>query len=277
MSTEWLAAELGSLNLVVLDCSIWLEPTATGLDSVSGRSKWVTEHIATSGFADLNVDLADTSKQHRYALPAPQEFADAMAKLGVGDDARVVLYDDNGSVWAARVWWMLRWIGFDNAAILNGGMAAWRAEGRPTTNEVTEPEVTHLTAHPRPETVADRAEVLAATTNNAVCLIDALPEPLYKGVVAPFGRPGHIPSASNTPAEGLINSETGLFFPDETLRPMFPDDSTARTITYCGGGIAASADAYTMIRLGFADVAVYTASLEEWMADPDSPFTMEEV
>ena len=81
-----------------------------------------------AGFADLNEDLVDASSRLRYALPAAREFADAMQRLGVSDDSRVVLYDDNRAMWAARVWWMLRWIGFDNAALLDGGLQAWKAE-----------------------------------------------------------------------------------------------------------------------------------------------------
>lgn len=94
---------------------------------------------------------------------------------------------------------------------------------------------------------------------------------MYRGDVTAYGRPGHIPGASNRSASGMLDKETGMFRSLDELRPTFPDDPNARVITYCGGGIAASADAFMLTRMGFTDVAVYTASLQEWVQDPDAP------
>ena len=99
--------------------------------SVNGRANYESGHIPSAGFADLMGDLADGESDLNFAMPTPEAFADAMGALGVSDDSRVVLYDAMGSVWAARVWWMLRWIGFDQAALLDGGLAAWTAQGLP--------------------------------------------------------------------------------------------------------------------------------------------------
>jgi thiosulfate/3-mercaptopyruvate sulfurtransferase len=127
-----------------------------------------------------------------------------------------------------------------------------------------------LTPAPRPELIADRDEVFAAIGDDSVTLIDAMPEPHYRGEMTMYARPGHIPSAINVSVMALLD-ETGRYWSDDELAALFDGDRATRAITYCGGGIAASSTALVMTRLGFTDVAVYTASLQEWAADPDNP------
>lgn len=277
VSTDWLATRLGDPELVVLDCTVWLKPAdGGGYVAVSGRTDYEAGHLPGAGFADLTGPLCDRNSPLRFMVPRPEQFAAAMAELGVGDGRQVVLYDQNRSMWAARVWWMLRWIGFDDAALLDGGLKAWKKEGRPLA-EGPAPVVAgaSLTARPRPRLIADRDEMLAAVADGATCIIDALGEAQYRGEVDTYGRPGHLPGASNTPAIDLVDRDTGRYLPLEVLRSRFPEDRARRTITYCGGGIAASSDAFVLSRLGFEDVAVYTASLQEWVTDPANPLVVE--
>lgn len=271
VTAAWLAEHLDDPNLVVLDCTVVIEEAADGgLKAVSGRSRYEAGHIPTAGFADLTGDLADGSSALQFALPAAEHFAATMAALGVDDASRVVLYDASGSAWAARVWWMLRWIGFDRAALLDGGLGTWLAEGRPLSTEPLARSPGSLTINLRPELIADRDEVLAAIDDEAVTLIDALPEAHYRGEMTMYPRPGHIPGAVNVPMFSLL-TEDGRFRGGEELAALFDSGREARAITYCGGGIAASANAFIMTRLGFEDVAVYAASLQEWAADPENP------
>ncbi|MDX1406093.1 MAG: sulfurtransferase [Woeseiaceae bacterium] len=271
VSVEWLNEHLGDPDLVVLDCSVMLEQDESGgIRSISGRAAYEAGHIPTAGFADLTGELSDADSPIRYAVPAPEQFAAAMEKLGVGDDTRVVLYDSSGSMWAARVWWMLRWIGFDRAALLDGGLNAWTSAGHALSTDVTVRDPGSLTVNLRPQLIADRDEVFAAIDNADVELIDALPEAHYRGEMAMYERPGHIPTASNVPVFSLLD-ENGQFRQEDELRGLFESNPDDRTITYCGGGIAASADAFILTRLGYEDVAVYTASLQEWAADPANP------
>ncbi len=275
VSTEWLADHLNDPDLVVLDCTVTVRQGEDGgLVIESGRAGYRAGHIPTAGFADLMGELADTNSPHTYALPSPEAFAAAMGRLGVGDDTRVVLYDASMSAWAARVWWMLRWVGFDRAAVLDGGLAAWTTEGRPLSTEPSDEPVRVLTPAPRPEMVADRDEVLAAIGDESVRLIDAMPEGHYRGEMTMYARPGHIPTADNVPVTALFD-DTGRFKSNNELAALFGADRSGRAITYCGGGIAASATAFAMTRLGFTDVAVYTASLQEWAADPANPMVTE--
>jgi thiosulfate/3-mercaptopyruvate sulfurtransferase len=274
VTTEWLSEHLDHPDLVVLDCTVTLEQTNDGMRAVSGRAAYEAGHIPGAGFADLTGELADGDSSNNYALPTPEEFAAVMGGLGVGDDSMVVLYDSYMSAWAARVWWMLRWIGFDRAALLDGGLGAWKAEERPLSTETPNRTPKTLTPSPRWELIADRDEVLAAIEDENVQLIDALPEAHYRGEMAMYGRPGHIPSAVNVPVTNLVE-ETGRYRPLDVLSTLFELDREARAITYCGGGIAASSDAFIMTRLGYTDVAVYISSLQEWAADPENPMVVD--
>lgn len=235
VTTDWLANELGSDDLVVLDCTIFLRMGDSGYISESGRENYEDAHLPGAAFADLNEDLVDATSRLRYAVPTPEHFGAAMERLGVSDSARVVLYDDNSSMWAARVWWMLRWIGFDNAALLDGGLKAWKAENRPTESGPSNPTPAatgSLSLSPRPRLIADKDDVMAAMADGATCLIDSLPAPVFNGDVQPYARPGHIPGAINIPATSMVDADTGRFQPVEQIRAMLPDRPEARTVAY---------------------------------------------
>jgi len=274
VTTEWLSQHLNDPDLVLLDCSVYQEPEDDGgFHNISGRAEYERNHIPSAGFADLKGDLSDANSPIEFAVPTPEQFCSAMGELGVGDHSRVVLYDTSYSAWAARVWWMLRWVGFDRAALLDGGLKAWSMEGRPLSSESVTHSVKHLTPTPRAELITDRDEVLASIDDDTVCLIDTLPEAFYRGEKTLYARPGHIPSALNICGLELLD-ESGRFRTNDELLAMHTGERGARTITYCGGGIMASANAFVMTRLGFTNVAVYTASLQEWAADPTNPMVI---
>ncbi len=274
VTTDWLSHHLKDPDLVVLDCTVLVEPGGEkGFRNVSGREAYNNGHIPSAGFADLLTDLSDTKSDIEFAMPSPEQFCSVMGALGVGNNSRVVLYDD-WMGWAARVWWMLRWVGFDRVAILDGGSKAWIAEGKPLSITPATRSAKELTPTLRPELIADHDEVLAAIDANTVSLIDTMPEEHYRGEQILYGRPGHIPGASNVSIFKLFE-ESGHYRPLAELASLFDLDRNTRTITYCGGGIAASAVAFVLIQLGFTDVAVYTASLQEWAADPANPMAVE--
>jgi thiosulfate/3-mercaptopyruvate sulfurtransferase len=270
VTAEWLSQHLDDPDLVVLDCTVIVERDENGLRELSGRSNYESGHIPGAGFADLMGNLSDADAPLPFTAPSPQEFAAAMGALGVGNDSRVVLYSTENQAWAARVWWMLRWIGFDNAALLDGGLNAWTAAGQPLSSEPVMRTARTLTPRVRPALIANRDEVLAAIDNDSVNLVDALPAPFYRGEMTMYARPGHIATATNVPVTSLVD-ENGLYLPKDKLGELLGVERDTRTITYCGGGIAASSVAFTMVRLGFTDVAVYDGSLREWAADPANP------
>ena len=271
VTAEWLAEHLHDPDLVVLDATVLIEQDEQGgFRTVNGRPNYEAGHIPTAGFADLMGELSDSESPFAYTVPSPEEFAAAMGALGVGDDTRVVIYDAYTSSWAARVWWMLRWAGFDNAALLDGGLQAWTDAGYELSTEPANEPVRTLTPRVRSDLIVDRDAVLAAIDNADVEIIDALPEGQYRGETQMYARPGHITSASNVPVFSLLD-EDGRYKSAEDMAAQFSTPTDQRTITYCGGGIAASSLAFAMTRLGYEDVAVYTASLQEWAADPSNP------
>jgi len=275
VTAEWLSQHIDDPDLAVLDCTVVTIPHDDGgVHNVSGRPDYETGHIPKAGFADLKEVLSDTSSPIEFAIPTPEQFCKAMGALGVGDDSRVVLYDTVYTGWAARVWWMLRWVGFDRAAILDGGLSAWASEGHPLSLEPVSRPTKQLTPRPRPEVIASRDEVLASIDDEDVILIDTLPEEMYRGEFTLYARSGHIPGALNINGLKLLD-KTGRFRSEAELAAMHNLDRDARIITYCGGGIVASTNAFILTRLGFTNVAVYTASLQEWAADSICPLVVD--
>lgn len=273
VSTAWLDEHLDDPDLVLLDCTNLAELGPNGRDyiTVSGRQHWEQEHIYRSGYADFTLGLSGDATQYRNMLPDPELFAAAMGELGVGDDKRVVLYDAKLSMWAARVWWMLRWVGFDNAAVLDGGWRSWTAEGRRTSTAPSPYEAAVLTPRPRPELFVTREAVMAALDDGSTCIIDALSEAQFKGEKSQLGLCGHIPGALNIPAEDLVDPETTRFLPEDQLADRLAVSGDRRTIIYCGSGIAAASNAHAMVRLGYQDISIYMPGLQEWVYIDGAP------
>ena len=276
VDTDWLAAHLGDPGLVVLDTTTRLVPAPeVGTTPLSGRPAFERGHIPGARFVDLQADLSAPDHAYRFMLPSAERFAAAMMRLGVGDATRVVLYSTDNLWWSSRVWWMLRVFGHDNAVVLDGGWQKWAAEGRPAETGAAPPcPPTHFTARPPRPLMADKAEVLAAIGDGAVCTINALrPEQHDGSGGVQYGRAGRIAGSVNVAAAQLIDPATGVLRSPAALRALFADVGALdrRVITYCGGGIAASADALVLTLLGHSDVKIYDASLIEWVTDAGLP------
>jgi thiosulfate/3-mercaptopyruvate sulfurtransferase len=278
VETDWLAGHLDDPDVRVLECTVYLTPKAGGgFTAESGLAKWREGHIPGAGFADLTGELSakDAPPHLLYMMPPAGHLAAVMGRLGAGDGVKVVLYDRAVNMWAARVWWMLRAIGFENAAVLNGGWKKWTVEKRPVAADDGARPARPLVAKPRPDLFADKQAVLAGVGDRATCLINALTEEQHRGTggVA-YGRPGRIAGSTNVVARDLVDPATHAYLPADLLREKFKASGAldaGRVITYCGGGIAASSDAFVLALLGKDDVAVYDASLSEWARDPSLP------
>lgn len=274
VATDWLAAHLEEADLRIFDCSVTLVPVDGGVRPESGRAAWAAGHIPGSAFADLIADLSDRSNPLPFMMPPATQFAEVMGRYGVGAGTRVVLYDSGGHMWATRVWWMLRAMGFDDAAVLDGGLTKWKAEGRPLSTELARYPSTKFAPRPRPELFVDKHTVKDSLGARGVCTLNALSADEHIGRSSRTPRPGRIPGSGNVPAMSLIDPATGAYLPPETLREKFRDAGAldgCRVVTYCGGGIAATSAAFTLVRLGAPQVAVYDGSLVEWSSDPSLP------
>ena len=280
VEADWLERNLDDPNLRVFDCTViaTLNPDQDAkfpFAFESGDSQFNEGHIPGAGHLDLLGELSDRSSKLLFPLPSEQQFVDAMSKAGIGEGTRVVLYGTAEPIWAARVWWMLRSFGFNNAAVLNGGWAKWNAEGRPVSNEACAYSPGRFIARTRPECFVGKDQVLAAIGEKSVCTINALPPMMFTGEGGPFfGRKGHIPDSVNVPFMSLHDPDTGTYLPTDQMRGKFDavNAGNAETIiAYCGSGIAASNDAFVLTLLGYENVAVYDASLAEWGYDESLP------
>ncbi len=276
VSTGWLAEHLHDPDMRILDCTVFLVPDPKiTYQVVPGRAEFEKAHIPGALFADLHNDLSDRSQPFRFMLPGAEQFAAAMGRLGVGETTRVILYSGNTLWWATRIWWMLRVFGFDNAAVLDGGMQKWLAESRPVESGAA-PAVAprHFVARERPGLMVDKQVMLAAIGDKAVCTINALLPEQHAGTGGVhFGRPGHIAGSVNRPAAHLVDPATNTLRSPAALRAYFGevDALERKVLVYCGGGIAASADALALVMLGHRDVRLYDASMSEWAPDPGLP------
>jgi thiosulfate/3-mercaptopyruvate sulfurtransferase len=277
VSTAWLAANLGDPTLRIFDCTTYLlYETGTGrpYSIKSGREDYDAGHIPGAGFLDLQGELSDRTSHFNFTMPAPDDLAARLAARGIGDGTRVVLYSRKTPQWATRVWWMMRAIGFDNAAILDGGIDTWMAEGRAISTSETRYAPATLRAKPRPGLFVGRDEMLASIGDVGTCSINALAPDLHSGENPRYGRPGRIPGSVNLPAASLF--EAGSFklkAPDQVAAAFaaIGADKAKRKLIYCGGGIAATLDAFLLYQLGHQDIAVYDASMNEWAKDESLP------
>ncbi|WP_206474899.1 sulfurtransferase [Dietzia sp. KRD202] len=274
VSPEWLREHLGDADLVVVDATTHLTTDADGAPRpVSGLATYQPEHIPGALFADLLGDFADPGSPLPATAPDHERFAAAAGALGIGDGTTVVVYDQHEGFWATRLWWHLRFEGFDDVTVLDGGLPAWKAAGYEVTDEITVPTPRTFSGVRRPELIRSTEDVAATLDDENTILVNVLDEATYRGDVDSYGRPGHIPGSINLPVYTLRDPETGTLRPIGELRAEFEAagllDEDRKVVTYCGGGIAATGVAHALALAGRADVAVYDGSMTAWAGDPD--------
>ncbi|WP_374591388.1 sulfurtransferase [Aquabacterium sp.] len=270
------AAELWScLNstesqLVVLDASFDLQ------DAQSGRRAFEQGHVPGARYADLDADLcgAKTGRNGRHPLPARERFAATVGGWGIGPQTRVVVYDRQGAMFAARLWWMLRWLGHDDVVVLDGGWAAWQAAGGAVEGGAAA-AVVDAGPYPERPTLMPTLDALALQARlGAVCLVDARAPERYRGEVEPLdAAAGHIPGALNRFFQ--LNLVEGRFKPAATLRAEFSALLGERPVTEmvhsCGSGVTACHNLLAMHVAGLPGAGLYPGSWSEWSADPARP------
>jgi len=284
VETEWLDQHFDLDDLRVFDCTVNVIPNPDVNQKKqipfvyqSGLKNFEKAHIPRAEFIDVLKDLSDESSDLPLMLPPKAKFIEAMRDYGVNENSQIVLYSTTEPNWAARVWWMLRVFGFNNAAILNGGWAKWKKEGRGTSNAACEYELGTITSTSRQRTdlFVSKVEVLAAIGNTEVKIINALPYPMYTGLSEmAFGRKGRITGSVNVPFFDLHDPDTGCYLPAEKLHKKFDGvgvDSAEHIITYCGAGVAASNNAFALALLGYENVSIYDGSMFEWGNDASLP------
>ncbi|TMM48828.1 sulfurtransferase [Qipengyuania marisflavi] len=266
VSTEWLAGQLGTPDLVVLDASMHLPDS--GRDA---RAEFGQQHIPGARFLDLD-SFVDSTSPVPKALPSAEQFAVRMGALGVPPGSRVVLYDDSMIRSSARGWFVCELYGIAQVAILDGGLAKWLAEGRPTESGMAEFPASDFPVPGTAREVRSKADMLA---NCAACdeqVVDARDAGRFAGAEG-SGSDGHIPGACNLPF-GRLFAEDGTWKDPEAIRAEFTAAGIALdspVITSCNSGMTASVLLFGLARAGKGDAALYDGSWLEWGADPATP------
>ena len=273
---RWLHDHLNDENLVVVDATNHLPvPTDGPYVPESGAQTYRAEHIPGALFADLLGDFADPAAAEPWTAPDHERFAAAAGALGIGDGATVVVYDQHDGFWATRFWWHLRYEGFDQVTVLDGGLPAWKAAGFEVTDVVPEPTPRTFTGTRRPGLIRSTDEVAANLDDEGTVLVNVLDEATYRGEVDTYARRGHIPGSINLPVFTLRDPASGALRPVEELRAEFESagllDTDMRVVTYCGGGIAATGVAHALALAGRDDVAIYDGSMTAWAGNPELP------
>ncbi len=270
-----LSAILHDPSLRVLDATVFLEPAETGYRAVSGLERYRESHIPGAAFMDLIRDFSDSSSGLGFTRPAPEALHRALGELGIGPGHRVVVYASGHMMWATRAFWLLRYAGHDRVGVLNGGLAGWRDAGGALESGDESYPATTFEGTPRPEIFVDMDETRQAMGDANVCTVNALSPEVYAGTGdMHYGRRGHIPGSRNLHYDRLM--EGRRFRPTDALRAALDDAGmldAPRVITYCGGGISATVDAFACLLVGKEDVAVYDGSMSEWVRDASLPLT----
>ncbi len=271
ISTEELAARLGEPGLVVCDVRHDLARPDTW-----GDAQYHAGHIPGAVFVHVDRDLsgATSGTNGRHPLPSPETAAATFGRLGIGPGTHVVVYDQGPGMYAARMWWMLRWLGFDAVAVLDGGYAKWSAEGRPLATDAT-----RLAAAPfaidRVTPTVNATGVLASLPRQTLVLIDARAPERYRGDIEPLDPvAGHIPGARNRPytlnldADGTFKHPAFLRAEFEALLDGIKPDLV---VHQCGSGITACHNLLAMELAGLSGTRLYPGSWSEWSADKARP------
>ena len=272
ISPAEVAEHLDDPQWIVVDCRFVLTQPA------AGRAAYEQAHIAGAVYAHLDDDLSapiEPGVTGRHPLPEPETAAETLGRLGIGDGMQVVAYDDQNGLVAARLWWMLRWLGHDAVAVLDGGWQRWQAEGRTTRPGVETRALATFTPQPRPELVVTADDVERERQNPAVRVMDARAGARYRGEQEPIDPvAGHIPGAISAPLTENLDA-AGNWLPPEDLRQRYAallDEMPAeQAIMYCGSGVSAGHNLLAMAHAGLPEARLYAGSWSEWITDPARP------
>jgi thiosulfate/3-mercaptopyruvate sulfurtransferase len=258
VDTDWVAAHAADANVRIVD-------------------------MRQSGFADGHVPGAvylspvaiRDAKAPPTFLPTPAAFETMMARLGVSDATRVIVYDERGGIYAARLWWILNYFGHSNVALMNGGWVKWAAEHRSTDAVAPAPAAGRFTAHPQPQWVATADDVVGAIDKPGTKIVDARTAAEIEGKdLRNIKRGGFVPSSVPIYWEDLMDPQTRVFKPADELKKIYEDRGilpSLQVIAYCQVGMRASVDLFALHLLGYTHIRNYYGAWEEWGNRDDLP------
>lgn len=273
ISTEELAQHLYDPQWAIVDCRFKLDNPA------AGRQAYQEAHIPGAVYAHLDEDLSGPivpGQTGRHPLPEIERFAATLSTWGIDANTQVIAYDDNSSVYAGRLWWMLRWLGHDNVAVLDGDWRHWQQEGRPTSSGVETRVAGSFEPQPRPNMQVSVAQVAANVASGRHKMFDSRDESRFRGEPSPMDPvSGHIPGAQSAWYARNLDAN-GKFLPADQLRARFDallgDSAPEETIFYCGSGVSVHNNLLAIALAGYDTLPrVYIGSWSDWITDASRP------
>lgn len=262
-------ASLEPAAVAIVDCRFNL------LDPGEGPRLYREGHIPGAVYADLDRDLAGPVQPDsgRHPLPDVDEFCDRLECWGIGNDTQVVVYDDRSGALAARLWWLLRWLGHSRVAVLDGGFAAWTAAGLPTETAVPSPPRARFRPAIRNELVMTTRQLCKAMSSGTpMRLVDARDERRFRGEVEPIDAvAGHVPGALNLPFSRNLEADGRWRSPDALAAEWARLPDSGETVAMCGSGVTACHLVLSALRAGLPEPRLYVGSYSEWIRDPARP------
>lgn len=243
-------------------------------DVDAGRRAYLAGHLPGAVYLHLDHDLSGPLGAHggRHPLPTPEAAAETFARAGIDARTHVVAYDGGDGMTAARVWWMLRWLGVERVQVLDGGLPAWRDAGHALATDVRAPSPRRFVPDVQGAMVVDRDWVMDHLGDPSVALIDARAAERFRGDVEPLDpRAGHVPGAVNLPFQGNLAAD-GRFADPATLRARYAEVAAAPTVVaYCGSGVSAAHDLLALELAGVRGAKLYAGSWSDWVSYSDAP------
>ncbi|MFO7944645.1 MAG: sulfurtransferase [Anaerolineales bacterium] len=272
LSAEEQAPNLNDPDWVVLDCRFSLQ------DPQEGWESYLEAHVPGAVYADLDEDLSGKivpGQTGRHPLPARKDIVETLSSWGIDEKVQVVAYDDRGGGIAARLWWMLRWMGHEKVAVLNGGWSNWIDQGYPVDDTVETRHRREFQPQPKPELAVDVNFVEEIRLDDEFLLLDARDAERYRGEDEPIDPiAGHIPGAISAPYVDNLTNE-GMFRPVEELWERFDrlleGHSAEKSVFYCGSGVTSTHNILAMVHAGFEMPLLYPGSWSEWITDTSRP------
>jgi thiosulfate/3-mercaptopyruvate sulfurtransferase len=271
VSTEQLAGHLADQTWVIVDCRYDLN------NETWGEEQYVATHIPGAVYASLSHDLAGSRDGHngRHPMPGADVMTATFSRLGIGPDTQVVAYDQDVGMYASRLWWMLRYMGHEAVAVLDGGYAKWTRENHPTRSGAEQRTASVFQGQPRNDMRLTANQVWAKVGDPSLTLVDARSPERYEGRTEPIDRiAGHIPGARNHFYRRNV-ADDGTMLPPDTLRQRFRemlrDTPPNQVVMYCGSGVSACHNLLAMEHAGLIGMKLYPGSWSEWSSDPDKP------
>jgi thiosulfate/3-mercaptopyruvate sulfurtransferase len=275
---NWLHDQSDSDSVRVYDCTTYLNYTdndpSKPYDVGSGYADYLDEHIPGAAFLDLQKQLSNRNSRFSFTLPESSELVQRFNRLGVGSPFHIILYSKNGVQWATRIWWMLFSLGYKNVSILDGGLQEWRRLGYKTEKTENKFDPADFIPDIDNDIFIGKEKTFEAIDNKDCYLLNALTSDLHKGENPRYGRPGRIPKSQNIPFHRLVDKGTGKLITPEQATSIFEEygiSSEVKVVNYCGGGIAATLNAFVLRQVGIEKLEIYDNSMSEWATDNSLP------